>query len=60
MGMERSAGLMTNYVYRLTDVERNHELYTREYKMPASREVEALVKRFSNGAADPKSGQRFK
>ena len=44
-GMRRSAGLMTNYVYRLADVERNHELYTREYKITASREIEVLAKR---------------
>ena len=43
-GMQRSAGLMTNYVYRLADVEHNHELYTREYKIAASYEVGALAK----------------
>jgi malonyl-CoA decarboxylase len=43
-GMRRSAGLMTNYVYRLADVERNHEFYTREYKVTASREIEGLAK----------------
>jgi malonyl-CoA decarboxylase len=43
-GMERSAGLMANYIYRLGDVERNHELYTREFKIVASREVLALAK----------------
>ncbi len=43
-GIRRSAGLMTNYVYRLADVERNHELYTREYKIATSREIEALAK----------------
>jgi len=43
-GMSRSAGLMANYVYRLGDVERNHELYTREFKVAASSEVQALAK----------------
>jgi malonyl-CoA decarboxylase len=46
-GLERSAGLTANYVYKLADLERNHELYTREHKVRASREVEALAKRFS-------------
>jgi malonyl-CoA decarboxylase len=46
MGLRRSAGLMANYVYRLSEVERNHELYTREYKVAASTEVQAMVKRF--------------
>jgi len=48
IGMQRSVGLMANYVYRLAEVERNHELYTKEYKVNASREVEALAKRSSS------------
>jgi len=43
-GMERSFGLMVNYVYRLSDVERNHELYMKEFKIAASREIEHLAK----------------
>jgi malonyl-CoA decarboxylase len=46
-GLQRSAGLTANYVYKLPDVERNHELYLREHKVRASREIEALAKRFS-------------
>jgi malonyl-CoA decarboxylase len=49
-GMERSAGLMVNYVYRLADVERNHELYAREHKTPASYEVEALARQVAKPA----------
>jgi malonyl-CoA decarboxylase len=45
-GLQRSAGLTANYVYKLPDVERNHELYVREHKVRASREIEALAKRF--------------
>jgi malonyl-CoA decarboxylase len=45
-GLQRSAGLTANYVYKLGDVERNHELYVREHKVRASREIEALAKRF--------------
>lgn len=43
-GLERSAGLMVNYVYRLADVERNHELYMKQYQIAASREIESLAK----------------
>lgn len=45
-GLQRSAGLTVNYVYKLADVERNHELYVREHKVAASREIETLAKRF--------------
>ncbi len=45
-GLQRSAGFSVNYVYKLPDVERNHELYVREHKVRASREIEALAKRF--------------
>jgi malonyl-CoA decarboxylase len=50
-GLQRSAGLTANYVYKLPEVERNHELYVREHKVRASREIEALAKRF-----DPPAG----
>ncbi|HTW65097.1 MAG TPA: malonyl-CoA decarboxylase [Bryobacteraceae bacterium] len=46
-GLQRSVGFSANYVYRLPDVERNHELYVREHKVRASREIEALAKRFA-------------
>jgi malonyl-CoA decarboxylase len=35
-GMARSAGLMVNYVYRLKDVERNHEAYANQHVVVAS------------------------
>jgi malonyl-CoA decarboxylase len=43
-GIRRSFGLMANYVYRLEDLERNHESYAREYKVVASRQIERLAK----------------
>jgi malonyl-CoA decarboxylase len=45
-GLQRSVGFSANYVYRLGDVEKNHEQYVREHKVRASREIEALAKRF--------------
>ncbi len=43
-GMFRSAGLMVNYVYKLADVERNHEAYVKEHKVIASNRLESLAK----------------
>src|SRR6266513_327437 len=43
-GMRRSAGLMVNYVYRLDDVESNHEAYAREHRIIASRRFGVLAK----------------
>jgi malonyl-CoA decarboxylase len=43
-GMARSAGLMVNYVYRLNEVERNHERYFRSQAIAASAQVEKLAR----------------
>ena len=43
-GMQRSAGLMANYLYRLADVERNHEQYVKEFKVTASHAIEFLAR----------------
>ena len=55
-GMERSAGLTVNYRYRLTDLEHNHELYTRDYRVEASREIEALAKQAVPAPTRSRSG----
>ena len=44
-GMERSAGMMVNYVYRLEDVERNHERYFSEHAVVCSRAVEKFARK---------------
>jgi malonyl-CoA decarboxylase len=44
-GMQRSAGIMVNYFYRLADLEGNHETYTRDFRVVASSEIENLAKR---------------
>jgi len=44
-GMQRSAGIMVNYLYRLADLERNHESYSRDYQVVAASEIESLAKR---------------
>lgn len=38
-GLRSSAGFMVNYVYDLAEIEQNHELYTRDAKVSASRAV---------------------
>ena len=43
-GMERSAGMMVNYLYRLDQVEANHEAYAHEHRVVASVELRKLVK----------------
>jgi len=39
-GVQRSAGLTVNYLYRLDDLQRNFERYSREHRIPASGQVE--------------------
>jgi malonyl-CoA decarboxylase len=43
-GMQQSAGLMVNYLYRLEDVEENHEIYVKEQRVAASRQVMKLAR----------------
>jgi len=38
-GIARSGSLTANYLYRLSDVERNHRVYTRDRRVVASRQV---------------------
>ena len=44
-GIRRSFGLMANYLYRLDDLERNHESYARNHRVIATREIEVLAGR---------------
>jgi malonyl-CoA decarboxylase len=43
-GLQQSAGLMINYLYRLQDIEENHEAYTGEGRVTASQSVLRLLK----------------
>lgn len=47
-GIRQSLGLTVNYVYRLSDVERNHESYAKTGKVVASRDLEAQAKTLSS------------
>ena len=51
-GLRGSLGLTVNYVYRLADVERNHEAYAKDYRVVASRELERLAKQVIDGTGD--------
>jgi malonyl-CoA decarboxylase len=43
-GLQQSAGIMVNYLYRLAEVESNHEAYTGEARVAASSAVKALAR----------------
>ena len=43
-GVEHALGLMVNYVYRLADVESNHEAYAKQYRIAASSDFQRLVR----------------
>ena len=43
-GMKRSYGIMVNYYYELSDIEKNHEEYVTKSHIVASRAVKSLLK----------------
>jgi malonyl-CoA decarboxylase len=43
-GLRESAGLMVNYLYRLEDIEKNHEAYANQGAVAASSAVKKLLK----------------
>ncbi|MBW2472736.1 MAG: malonyl-CoA decarboxylase [Deltaproteobacteria bacterium] len=43
-GMQRSYGIMVNYYYELSDIEKNHEEYVTKSHIVASRGVKSLLK----------------
>jgi malonyl-CoA decarboxylase len=43
-GMRESAGIMVNYLYRLDDIEKNHEAYVNQDEIAASSAVKRLLK----------------
>jgi len=44
-GVDRSAGMMVNYVYDLDEIEKNHEAYFADGQIAASSTVRKLAKR---------------
>jgi malonyl-CoA decarboxylase len=43
-GLRESAGIMVNYLYRLEDIEKNHEAYANDGEVTASSTVKKLLK----------------
>ena len=43
-GLEQSAGMMINYVYRLTEIESNHEAYSTVEGPRTSSSLRALAR----------------
>jgi malonyl-CoA decarboxylase len=43
-GLDQSAGIMVNYLYRLADIEANHEAYRGEGRVAASSAVRSLAR----------------
>ena len=43
-GMARSAGIMVNYVYRLDEIERNHEAYANRHEVVSSAKLTVLAR----------------
>jgi malonyl-CoA decarboxylase len=42
-GIDRSASLTANYLYRLSDIERNHRAYVKDRRVVASRQVQLFA-----------------
>ncbi len=49
MGMRRSYGLTVNYVYRLSDLERNHDAYANQFRVATSKAFRQLTKSRRSG-----------
>jgi malonyl-CoA decarboxylase len=43
-GLQQSAGIMVNYLYRLSDIEANHEAYRGEGRVAASSAIRSLLR----------------
>ncbi len=43
-GLRESAGIMVNYLYRLDDIEKNHQAYANQGEIAASSAVKKLLR----------------
>ncbi len=43
-GLKQSCGMMINYLYRLSEIEQNHEAYVSEHQITASPTIQRLAK----------------
>ena len=56
-GIRQSAGMMVNYLYDLKSVDANHEAFSRDGKVIASREVQSLLDPKYADQCDPETVQ---
>jgi malonyl-CoA decarboxylase len=57
-GMQQSAGMMVNYLYRLDQVEENHEAFVRDHRVVASAEIRKLLREYPAAKAKPAEERR--
>jgi len=43
-GIQQSAGMMINYLYKLSEIEENHEAYIENGRVSASSQVRSLLR----------------
>ena len=43
-GLQQSAGMMINYLYKLSEIEENHERYTDDGRIAASPQLRSLLR----------------
>jgi malonyl-CoA decarboxylase len=55
-GLRESAGIMVNYLYRLDDIEKNHEAYANEGEVVASSAVKKLLRNEGRRLLDMRLG----
>ena len=55
-GLRESAGIMVNYLYRLEDIEKNHEAYANQGTIAASSAVRKLLKNENRRLLDMRLG----
>ena len=53
-GFASSLGITANYVYRMADVEENHEAYAKDFKVVASSALERLAREVRARASEPR------
>lgn len=52
-GLQQSFGMMVNYLYRLDDIEGNHEAYATEGRVACSKDVQRLTRRQAKNMPAP-------
>ena len=57
-GMRRSAGIMVNYIYKLGEVEENHERYVKQQRIAASPRIALLAREYLMQRPEQKSPAR--